>query len=39
VVVVAGSICSADSLSQADANTCGDLTLQSAPLLLRVCRA
>ncbi|XP_051195404.1 metal transporter NRAT1 [Lolium perenne] len=35
VVVVAGSICSANSLSPADANTCGDLTLQSAPLLLR----
>ncbi|KAB8085724.1 hypothetical protein EE612_008673 [Oryza sativa] len=35
VVVVAGSICNANNLSPADANTCGDLTLQSTPLLLR----
>ncbi|VAI42938.1 unnamed protein product [Triticum turgidum subsp. durum] len=35
VVIVAGSICSANNLSPADAGACGDLTLQSAPLLLR----
>lgn len=37
VVVVAGAICSGNNLSSAGANTCGDLTLQSAPMLLRVC--
>jgi hypothetical protein len=38
VVVVAGSICNAagGNLSPADAAACGDLTLQSTPLLLRV---
>ncbi|AQK68138.1 metal transporter NRAT1-like isoform X1 [Zea mays] len=37
VVVVAGSICNAagGNLSPADAAACGDLTLQSTPLLLR----
>ncbi|CAN6277463.1 unnamed protein product [Urochloa humidicola] len=35
VVVVAGTICNADNLSAANANTCSDLTLQSTPLLLR----
>ncbi|KAL6888607.1 hypothetical protein ACP4OV_009633 [Aristida adscensionis] len=35
VVVVAGGICNSNSISPADANTCSDLTLQSAPLLLR----
>ncbi|TVU33526.1 hypothetical protein EJB05_25349 [Eragrostis curvula] len=35
VVVVAGSICNGEKLSPADANTCSDLTLQSAPLLLK----
>ncbi|KAK3155937.1 hypothetical protein QOZ80_2AG0100680 [Eleusine coracana subsp. coracana] len=35
IVVVAGSICNGNNLSPADANTCGDLTLQSAPMLLR----
>ncbi|XP_037450684.1 metal transporter NRAT1-like [Triticum dicoccoides] len=33
--LVAGSICSANNLSPADAGACGDLTPQSAPLLLR----
>ncbi|RLM80353.1 metal transporter NRAT1 [Panicum miliaceum] len=35
VVVVAGTICNANNLSPADANTCSDLTLQSTPMLLR----
>ncbi|KAK3152075.1 hypothetical protein QOZ80_2BG0153960 [Eleusine coracana subsp. coracana] len=35
IVVVAGSICNGNNLSPDDANTCGDLTLQSAPMLLR----
>ncbi|CAN6247784.1 unnamed protein product [Urochloa humidicola] len=35
LVIVAGTVCSAKSLSPADANTCSDLTLQSTPLLLR----
>ncbi|CAL5028860.1 unnamed protein product [Urochloa decumbens] len=35
LVVVAGTVCSANNLSPADANTCSDLTLQSTPLLLR----
>jgi NRAMP (natural resistance-associated macrophage protein)-like metal ion transporter len=37
VVVVAGTICNANNLSPADANTCSDLTLQSTPMLLRAC--
>ncbi|CAL5035798.1 unnamed protein product [Urochloa decumbens] len=35
LVIVAGTVCSANNLSPADANTCSDLTLQSTPLLLR----
>ncbi|KXG29392.1 metal transporter NRAT1 [Sorghum bicolor] len=35
VVIVAATICNADNLSPDDADTCGDLTLQSTPLLLR----
>nr|CAB3486432.1 unnamed protein product [Digitaria exilis] len=35
LVIVAGTVCSANDLSPADANTCSDLTLQSTPLLLR----
>ncbi|KAJ1269968.1 hypothetical protein BS78_06G018800 [Paspalum vaginatum] len=35
VVVVEGTVCNGNNLSPADLNTCGDLTLQSTPLLLR----